>query len=312
MGRNETQDCPGPSSLPTQPPGPAWPPHPPDGSHLRRVKIDIFGTAMLVPRDRRLVIEALLDVQSSQLILRGKDHQQGPARPLHATRPQPPSPSRRPGQRGDRARRGPAASPRPPLPSSAPGERWDTGTAAPPSPARPPTHNPGDGPLTPSRRRGRRAVPGASSPPAPHPASAPHLLLLGVLRVDVGRAEARALERTVLVAEDAEGRHPEPAGGQRRPGHNKGRRRMRTAPERPERGAGVTGGAEGSRSGPSRAEEGRRDPSAAGRARAGPRKGGKCRRGSGRGARRPLADEGTGRTVARRGTTAPRAGGGGR
>lgn len=63
-----------------------------------------------------------------------------------------------------------------------------------------------------------RSAPGPDPPPRPRGAAPPrglpppHLLLLGVLRVHVGRAEARALERAVLVAEDAEGSHPGRAG----------------------------------------------------------------------------------------------------
>lgn len=156
----------------------------------------------------------------------GKDDQQGPARPLHAKRPRLLSPPRRLSQRGDRTR-GPN---RPP-----PGPRCqDTGTAGPSARPDPPQAGAPAGRAPHARPpRGRRAPyphpsPGASSQPAParqprtpgppaprvppH-ARPPHLLLLGVLRVDVRRAEARALERAVLVAEDAEGRHPRPAGG---------------------------------------------------------------------------------------------------
>lgn len=228
-GRNETQDCPGPSSLLIQAPGPAKPPHSPDGSHLRWVEIDILGTAVLVPRDCRLVIEALLDVQSSQLILGGgrtiSRAQQGPSMPnargfcpRHGG-----SASVETGQ-GNGPRSQPA-SPRPSLPGH--GKRESLGQARPPpsrgsggtGPSRPATTGT-QGSLPPPQPP--RAAPGPPhsqprhgnpAPRLPPHARPPHLLLLGVLRVDVRRAEARALERAVLVAEDAEGRHPRPAGG---------------------------------------------------------------------------------------------------
>lgn len=61
-------------------------------------------------------------------------------------------------------------------------------------------------------RPGPDPRPGPEGLPRPAASPPPHLLLLGVLRVHVGRAEARAFERTVLVAEDAEGRHTGRAG----------------------------------------------------------------------------------------------------
>lgn len=108
------QDCPEPTSLSLRVLSLVSPPHLPDGPHLRWVEIDIFGTAVLVPRDRRLVIEALLDVQSSQLILRGKDDQKDPARPLDDKRPQTLCQPRALSQLGHRIRRGPGGSGKPP------------------------------------------------------------------------------------------------------------------------------------------------------------------------------------------------------
>lgn len=122
-----------------------------------------------------------------------------------------------------------------------PGQCRDTGTAAPRPGQRPlASGSRRDVPLAqapalaPLTRRFLRAGPGTAVPlpGSPQHARPSHLLLLGVLRVHVGRAEARALERAVLVAEDAEGRHGGPAGRER-PGHNKGRRgcpRLRAAP----------------------------------------------------------------------------------
>lgn len=244
----------------------------PDVSHLRRVEIDIFGTAVLVSRDRRLVIEALLDIQRSQLILRGKDGQSagpGPAPPRPP--PQPPSPRRglnqaRPGCSPD--------LPQPWLPGTAQGSAGtrDRGSPEPagaphprgPGGTAPPRPAPGPAPLT---RRSLRSGPGTAvqHPGSPQHGRPPHLLLLGVLRVHVRRAEARALERAVLVAEDAEGRHGGPAG-RGRPGHNKGRRgRPRL---RPARCAGAGGRrrsrAEGARRVPSVVEETRVLPKNAG------------------------------------------------
>lgn len=117
--------------------------------------------------------------------------------------------------------------------------------------------------LAPLTRRFLSSGPGTAvlHPGSPQHARPPHLLLLGVLRVHVGRAEARALERAVLVAEDAEGRHGGPAG-RGRPGHNKGRRgRPRLRAERCA-GAGRRrrSGAERVRRGPNVAEEARMLP----------------------------------------------------
>lgn len=44
-------------------------------SHLGRIEVDILGTAMLIPRDSRLVIETLFYIQGCQFILRQKTQQ---------------------------------------------------------------------------------------------------------------------------------------------------------------------------------------------------------------------------------------------
>lgn len=149
-------------------------PHTPDGAHLRWVEIDILGTAVLVPRDCRLVIEALLDVQSSQLILGGEGRSAGPGKapPCQTPAASVPATAAQPA-RGQDPRSQPA-SPRPSLPGH--GNRRSLVQARPPpsrgsggtGPSRPATTGT-EGSLPPPQPRGLlTASPGTATP---HPGS---------------------------------------------------------------------------------------------------------------------------------------------
>jgi len=53
------------------------------GHYLGGVEVDIFGTAMFIPRHGWLVIESLFHIQSSQLILKKKTYLSGYSKKIY-------------------------------------------------------------------------------------------------------------------------------------------------------------------------------------------------------------------------------------